>query len=375
MTRILIATPIFPPAIGGPAVYAENLAQQLAGDGFEVAILSYGDPKTSREVKGLKVHIVSSRFPAGLRHLVYFFKAVKLAAASKAVLVFDPFAVGVPVALACRRLKKPMLLRVEGDYLWETYVNRTREDITLESFYRKRGSLKLSLKEKIIYRLSRRVFSQAVYLVFSSEWRKRIFGLGYGLRPEQSAIASPVWPQVEGGREVREKVLLFAGRFIKVKNLIRLIYAFLDAGERSFCLELIGSGPDEEKIRRTIADAGAGSRIVVRPPLDREELAVKIASVHAFLLPSLSDVSPNVILECLKTATPFILTRESGFYETLKDIGLFVDPLDDRDIRGKIRGLFDPQAYAAYRRRLAGFSVRTSWPEITRRWSELISKT
>lgn len=372
--NILIATPIFLPSIGGPAVYAENLARHLVKRGWDVAVLSYGRQTSWLRECPFRVHFASLRLPLGLRHMIYFLKAMKLAARSKAVLIFDPFAVGVPAAAACRFLTKPILVRVEGDYLWETYVGRTRDDITLLSFYQKLPSLRLSLKEKVIYRFLRLVFSWADCLVFSSRWREEIFNLGYAAAPGTRTLIDPPWPAVEGGREVREKILLFAGRFVKVKNLIRLIYAFLDAAERGWRLELVGSGPDEKKIRRTIGEAGVAARVIVSPPLSHAEMVVKISSAYALLLPSLSDVSPNVILECIRTATPFLLTKETSFYDALKDVGLFVDPLDDKDIREKLRRLFNPEDYAAFRSRLISFRRLNSWDDIAGRWSGLVTK-
>ncbi len=43
--KILITTGIFPPDIGGPATQIEQLAQDLAKNGFEVAVLTYGNPE------------------------------------------------------------------------------------------------------------------------------------------------------------------------------------------------------------------------------------------------------------------------------------------------------------------------------------------
>ena len=40
--KILIATPLYPPEIGGPATYAETLAKELPRCGDEGAVVSYG---------------------------------------------------------------------------------------------------------------------------------------------------------------------------------------------------------------------------------------------------------------------------------------------------------------------------------------------
>ena len=56
--RILIATGIFPPQIGGPASYSKLLVDELPQRGFSVEVVNFG--------KFLKL-------PKAIRHLAYFF--------------------------------------------------------------------------------------------------------------------------------------------------------------------------------------------------------------------------------------------------------------------------------------------------------------
>ena len=372
--KILIATPIFPPAIGGPAAHALNLARKFSSLGFGVSVLTYGRKSETFLEVGYDIAVVSSRLPAGLKHFVYFIKALRRLAGSSVVLVFDPFIVGVPVVLASKLAPRPLLARVEGDFLWESYIERTGEELTVRQFNERLPSLNLTLKEKLIYKLSRWFFASADGLVFSSPWREDILFKGYPIKPRSTAIISVPWPRGSSGREDREKVMLFAGRLIKCKNLPRLIRAFLGALDRGWQLEIIGDGPEREGLVRLAAAESRRGNILVRPPLSHDELLVRIASVRAFLLPSLSDISPNVILDCIKVGTPFLLSKEVGVYETLKDVGLFADPLDENDIKYKLRILASQGEYAIYRKRLAAFNQNRSWDDVSNDWLDLITK-
>ena len=393
-SHILIATPQFPPDIGGPGRYAEKLAEALGARGVVVSIVTYGSwrhpPATLRDIRAVAHHI-----PSGLKHLLYFWRALGLLRRAKIALVFDPVIVGLPLVIAAALLRKPIIFRVEGDFLWEWYIERTHHDLTLSQFYERFPEVRehLGLKERLMYRLARFTCRRAHAVAFSSVWRRDIFLLGYA-PPSRSAIIAPPWPTVGRGRVEREPVLLFAGRFIRVKNLERLIRAFAASMRREYRLELIGDGPEKQNLEssppsaepraspeasrgrarrgRGIHNLGPQGRVVIRPPLGPQALRDKIASAHAFLLPSLSEVSPNIILECLAVGTPFLLTRETGFYETLKDIGLFVNPLDEDDISDKIRILADPAGYEAYQKRLKGFSLHRSWEAVAEEWLNLI---
>jgi hypothetical protein len=49
--RLLIATPLYPPDLGGPATYTRLLETGLEGQGFEAPIIvKFGDVRTSPKV-------------------------------------------------------------------------------------------------------------------------------------------------------------------------------------------------------------------------------------------------------------------------------------------------------------------------------------
>lgn len=375
LPRILIATPMLPPDIGGPGAYAKHLAKELVTKGHKVYILRYGAKRRANTFPGMEVHTVSSGIPSWVKHFFYLFRAWRLLAHCDAAIALDPFIVGMPAATACWLRRKPVLFRLEGDFLWEMYAERTERDVTLREFYETISFSRLSLKECIIYLLLKflfRGFLRPSRIIFSSPWRRDIFQNGYILKANQSAVITPLWPQPHGGSRVRYRTFVFAGRFVRVKNIPRLIRAFAAAAPADMRLELIGDGPERVHLEAIIKNQGLGDRVVIRPPLPHAELRERIARAHAFVLPSLSDVSPNVILECIASGTPFLLTKETGFYETLKEVGVFVDPLDEHDIEVKLRILLDPRSRAVYQERLAKFDGGRSWGAVANDWLELI---
>jgi glycosyltransferase involved in cell wall biosynthesis len=107
--KILIATPIYPPQIGGPALYAKNFEREFRASGHEVFVADFGQ---------------FLKYPSGIRHLFYFFRVFKDMSRSDIILALDSFSAGLPAALASFLLKKPLILRLEGDFLWEHYSCR-----------------------------------------------------------------------------------------------------------------------------------------------------------------------------------------------------------------------------------------------------------
>lgn len=371
LPRILIATPMLPPDIGGPGVYAKHLAERFSAMNCPVLILRYGVIGRQGNAPATEIHTVLRTIPSWLKHFVYFFRGWQLLGRCDVAIALDPFIVGMPLALAAWFRRRPTLFRLEGDFLWEMYVERTREEVTLREFYSK--VQQLNWKERIVSLLSKFLFNsllQPSRIVFSSFWRQSIFQRRYHLLSQHVIIIPPQWPQPERGKGGRNQVLVFAGRFVRVKNIPRLIRAFLKVAGPEYRLELIGDGPERPEIEVLVRNAGG--RISIVPPLPHDLLVTRIASAHAFVLPSLSEASPNVILDCIAAGTPFLLTQETGFYEALKDVGLFVDPLDEEDLAAKLRTLTDPQSYAACRARLAKFREMRTWENVADDWLNAI---
>lgn len=370
LPRILIATPMLPPDIGGPGAYASRLIEELLRSGHTVSVLSYGSGTAPLRVsRALRVPL---NLPPPIRLFRFGAAAWRMLRESDVALALDPVAVGWPLAVACRMRGRPFMVRVEGDALWERYVERTGEDLTLRQFYTRLPHLTLGRRERAWHRMAGRVLSRAGRIVFSSHWRVEVFKLGYPLRPGQALVIEPPFPRPGDGSAERDRTFVFAGRFVRVKNIPRFLQAFRSAADPEYRLELIGDGPQKQGLESRVQNLGAEGRVVVRPPLAPGELRQRIASAHAFVLPSLSDVSPNTILDCIATATPFLLTRETGFHEALKDVGVFVDPLDERDIAEKLRLLMDETSHATQRQRLAEFRAVRSWEDVTHDWLGMI---
>jgi len=322
--KILIAAGIFPPDIGGPAQYAKYLSEEFKKRGNAVKILHY---KTEKKL------------PTGIRHFLYFFRILFSLAGVDLVIALDTFSVGLPAVAAVRLLGKKIIVRLGGDFLWESYVERTGNLITLKEFYEKK--LKLSVKEKIIHSAIEFVLDRSSALVFSTNWQKEIFEKVYKISPDRSYIIENFYGEKIKGFEPREKNFIWAGRPLKLKNLKILKAAF-----------------DE------IKEENSGIKLENITNLPHEELLERLKSCYAVILPSISEVSPNFILDAISTNKPFILTKEAGFYEKLKDIGIFVDPHNREDITNKILFLADENNYQEYKKRIADFKFVHSWQQI-----------
>lgn len=322
--RLLIATGIFPPDIGGPAEYAKNLFEEFSAQGYKVKVLTYK---------------IEKKLPIIIRHIFYFLKIIFYIYKVDLIIALDTFSVGLPAVLAAKIFNKKIIVRVGGDFLWENYVETTGNLITLSDFY---GNIPdLSLKQKIIFYFSGFVFRNCARLVFSTEWQKIIMEKNYNLDNKKSLIIENFYGDKLANFEPKEKNFIFAGRMIKLKNLEMLKSAFSEAFKenKNIKLEIISG-------------------------ISQEELMERIRRCYAVILPSLSEVSPNFILDAIRADKPFILTKETGFQDKLGRAGIFIDPLNKEDIKNKILFLSDDNVYNEYKRKIANFKFNHSWKKI-----------
>jgi glycosyltransferase involved in cell wall biosynthesis len=341
--RIVMATPLFPPSIGGPATYAKNLAEQFRSLGHRVKILSFG--------------LILSE-PILIRHLHYFFRLLRDSRGADIIYALDDFSVGVPAAFVSLLRRIPLAVRWEGDFLWEKFVERTRQEITLPDFYA--AAHPLSAKEKIVKKAIGFVLGRASRIGYSSEWRRKIGAGAYGIPPEKLVLVRNVGEEnvsVAAGPE-REKKILWGGRMLFLKNLSRLIRAFGRANRGDYELWLVGDGPERSRLEALVRERKIPS-VRFFPSMDRIRWLHELSRAVCFVLPSFSEVGPTSVTEALSLGVPVIMTRESGYTEILTDGAILVHPFSESEIVQALEEIMEKHSY-----------IRPSAPPFRRGWKE-----
>lgn len=337
--QILIATGIYPPDIGGPAQYAWNIEKEFRRMGNSVSVVSFR---------------LEKRLPIGLRHLLYFLRVVVPLIRSDFVIALDTFSVALPATLAAKIFKKKIIIRTGGDFLWESYTERTGDLVLFSRFYETRKS-SFSLKEKIIFYLTKWILRSVDMVVFSTAWQRDIFVTAYELDKRKNYIIENYYgPKlslaVSKNNLSDKKVFAAAARSIKIKNGEVLSRAFKEAVRFDKDIVLDTSVVPYNKFME------------------------KLANSYAVILPSIGEISPNMILDAISVNKPFILTRECGLYERLKNIALFCDPLDKDDIRDKIIAMADKNTYERLKKEIEAFSFIHTWGDISREFLTVYKK-
>ncbi|RLA92846.1 MAG: hypothetical protein DRG25_05595, partial [Deltaproteobacteria bacterium] len=141
--KILIVTGVFPPDIGGPATYVPQVASALHDKGHKVTVVTLSD-KVSSEEKGYSFRVVRirRRMFKPIRLLFTVGMIVKLGTQAD-VLFVNGLALETTVANLI--LKKPIIIKVVGDFAWERSRSKGWVEDDFEKFQERHYGFKVEL--------------------------------------------------------------------------------------------------------------------------------------------------------------------------------------------------------------------------------------
>lgn len=323
--KITIATGIYPPEIGGPAEYSRQLFETFSIQGHDANVVTFS---------GLRW------LPTGLRHIAYFFKLCIDSFSSDYIISMDTFSVSFPAVIFSKFFGKRIAVRVAGDFLWESYVQRTNEMTPLTEFYI--HDRHYSLKEKIISVITRVIFNLADCIVFSTIWQRDIMSKNYSVKQNKTKIIENYFPgeKVFPDKNYDKKIFLAPSRNINIKNISKIEETFRRM---------------EHKDDNIILD------IKTSP---REALMEKISKSYAVIVASLSEISPNLVMDAVQYCTPVIVTKYNGITDRISEFAIFIDPLSSTSIMEGINKVLDPYKYSEIREKIKNYNYSHSWNEI-----------
>ena len=120
-----------------------------------------------------------------------------------------------------------------------------------------------------------------------------------------------------------EKVrVLTIGRLIPRKGfqfLIRALPQIVENAAYNFEIEVVGDGPYQGELLKLSEDLGVASHIRFTGSVPYSELPQKYRDADVFILPSLAEGMPLVVLEAMGTGLPIVASRVQGIDELVVD--------------------------------------------------------
>ncbi len=142
------------------------------------------------------------------------------------------------------------------------------------------------------------------------------------------------------------KVLVTAGILNRGKNVETLIHSLPRIGIENLYLLVAGDGSTEadfryrDALQGLVKKLGLEKKVIFTGWLEKEDLWEVYGASDLFVLPSLHEGMPNVVLEALGLDLPCLGSDIPGVKDILHDDKLLFDPLDVESVSSRIQKIF-----------------------------------
>jgi glycosyltransferase involved in cell wall biosynthesis len=286
MNKILIATPLYPPDIGGPATYARELVAGLPARGVEVVLLKFSDVR---------------HLPKLIRHYVYYRRLLQELRHADAVLALDPVSVGLPAMRAAKKLGKPLIVKIVGDYAWEQGVQRFGVTQNLDEFVK---TPQKNFFVKKLQHLEFKVAMAAVKIIVPSEYLMDIVS-AWGVPKENIVIinnAVRIPENLPAQTKEKDFLIVSAGRRVPWKGFE--VLERLQKQHPEWQVQILSDKP-------------------------REEVLGWMKAADVFVLNSTYEGFPHTLVEAMTLGTPVVATTIRANRSLVGNAGMLVPPGDD----------------------------------------------
>jgi len=304
--KVAVLTWQYPPIrAGGTEIATQKLARHLSQCGHAVVVITTRDaglPIRSNEA-GVAVYRVRSLRPKALKYLWFCFNVTVLVWQHRPdVIHAQALWTSLPALVCARILRRPYVIWVQG------------ADVYYPRFLK--GPLgRIGLANAAAVLAPTHHMKEAV----SGMCGRDILVIPYGVDLHSSSPLGRSDACARLGIPSYAKVVLFVGSLIPVKGVRFLVEAMRDVVDRHTAARLliVGSGPDEDMLRGLVDQFGLSENVWFVGRVPNEAVPLYMAAADVFVLPSLSEGLPLVILEAMAAGLPIVVSDVTGMSEVI----------------------------------------------------------
>ena len=366
--RVLLTSPVFPPDLGGPAVYVPSIGRFLVERGHEVKVVAFC---SEEHPAGYPFPVTAIlRGPLPLRYLKAFFAVLREAKGCDVVYVNEHLALLHVLAAKLRGV--PCVIRIMVDGSWEiAHRKGWCGDDDIVTYQGKSYGWKVWLTRV----LQKRWWRWCRHIIACSEFLRQILIQSYDVPPDKvqrifNGYHGPAAEDVPESPEQARRALDLAPERRYVLTICRLmgwkrvdgIMQALVGLPEDVHLLVAGDGDMEEEWQRLAVTLGLAQRVHFLGNVPHARIPLYIRAAEIFVLNSRYEGLSHTLLEVLYLGTPIIASGVCGNPEVVEDgvNGLLVDPLEPDELRRALKKLLDDPELG---RRFveAGFARRPSF--------------
>ncbi|MDG2142247.1 MAG: glycosyltransferase family 4 protein [Planctomycetota bacterium] len=375
--RILITSPVFPPDLGGPAVYVPSAAKFFVDAGHEVEVLAFcSEPKVS----GFPFKVTTiSRGNLLWRYVKAFWFVFR--EARKVDVVYVQEHIALFHVLGARLARKPVVIRIMVDGAWEiSHRFGLIGDDSINTFETKDYGFKVKLIRAVQLFWWKRVYR----IIACSDFLRWIPIKRYGISEEKCLRVHNAYngPSVEDvtetqsearaelGLEADKRYVLTICRLVVWKGVDFIQRALVDL-PKDVHLLVAGDGELQEQWTALSTELGIEDRVTFLGNVPHARIPLYIRAASLFVLNSEYEGLSHTLLEVASLGTPIVCTGVCGNPEVVEHEvnGLLVQPKSPEELGPAMMRVLDDPALAqrfveAGLIKMKGFRRDTTFPQV-----------
>lgn len=332
--KVLVFNHEYPPIGGGGGQACKDIAEELAGRGHEITLITahYQDLPKEEISSGIKIVRVPSlrKYPfrigftgMGMYIITSILTGLKVIRQWKPDLIHVHFAVPAGVS-AC-------VLH---------FLTRTPYVLTAHL-----GDVPGGVPEKTsgwfrwVFPFTIPVWRNAAHIAAVSEFTASLARKHYQVEPEIIPNGMKI-EAVDGNIEVNHPArIAFAGRFMPQKNLFTFIDILNSVRDLEWNCSMLGDGPLYQQVVERISEIGLSERFTLPGWVKTEEVISCFKQSDILLMPSLSEGLSVVGVQALAAGLAIVANNVGGFSDLVDagQNGILVEPGDVETLKDGLR--------------------------------------
>ena len=299
MKKVLLISSIFPPQVGGPAIFTSRFSEWLIKNNTMVNILSYTNSNT---LNSSKIHLVSLKTKRLFAFLNFIYLIKKYSNKDTLILSNGAF---IETYLACLFTKRKYVIKIPGDPVWEFSTNRKWTSSSIEEFQLE----KLKFFQLVLRTFFNKSFKYAKLLIAPSQQLAN-FAKNWGVDENKIQLVYNCVDsnQFKGNNSNNIKYdLVTVCRLVPWKGLEELIYSAIDLKLK---LAIIGDGPLKNHLQSLASEASPGIDFLGN--IENQKVVEVLHMSKVFVLNSEYEATSYALIEAKMCGLPVIAKHNDG---------------------------------------------------------------
>jgi len=296
---VLLITSIFPPQVGGPAIFTQRFGMWLKRKNYNLFTISYvnGIKTPSKELR--LINIGPHRFFS----FVNFIFAIKRNSDKNTLILAN--GAFIETYLACLFTKRKYVVKIPGDQVWEIAKNKGLTSSGIEEFQNEKMQLRIYLLRKLF---SKAYKKSQVVIVPSNQLKD--FAIKWGVRENRIKLifncVNPSTFTVDSTTKKKYDVVTVC-RLVPWKGLEELINC---AKLYRFRLAIVGDGP----LRFNLENLANSKNVQIdfMGNLENYKVSQILNQSKLFVLNSEYEATSYALIEAKMCGLPIIAKETSG---------------------------------------------------------------